>query len=251
VIDLSTVRLTEGRAWLHAFPVGRYVHPIHGELTFTAQRLQRIADGVNSGVRGISLALDYDHRGDVSKGGRAAGWVDGAEVRSDGLWLSVSFTAQAAAEIRAGEWRYFSPEFAPTWTDPRTGVVHTDVLLGGALTNRPFLRDLAPIAASEGAVHTPRSASLVGAGFGGAGRGQPGTVTTPPAPVGTGTRGAASVPTRLAESVAALRFFEAMGHALLSSPDAFDQAMEQAAREDPAGYAAYRQTTYVDGGRRR
>lgn len=247
MIDLSTVRLTEARTWLHAFPLGRYLHPVHGPLVFTRERLQRIADGVNRGIRGVALALDYEHRGDVAKGGKAAGWIDWAEVRGDGLWLAVNFTAEALAEVRAGAWRYLSPEFAPSWTNPRTGQEHVDVLLGGGLTNRPFLRDLAPIAASEGAIHTPGSGSLLGLGFGGGGgRG------TPPAGASRERQGRAresgtAPPTRLAETVAALRFAEVIGRHLGSA--SFDEAIEQAAREDPAGYAAYRASTYVDGRR--
>jgi hypothetical protein len=107
---------------------------------------------VNGGVRGITPALDYDHREDRAKGGKAAGWVEAAEVRPDGLWIAVAFTAEALAEVRGGAWRYISPEFVTEWTHPRTGVRHTDVLLGAALTNRPFLRDLAPVAACEPAI---------------------------------------------------------------------------------------------------
>jgi phage I-like protein len=148
-IDLGGVRLAEDRpTWLHAFPLGRYLHPVHGELTFTRDRLERIAEGVNGGVRGITPALDFDHRQDRAKGGKAAGWVEAAEVRPDGLWIAVRLTAEALAEVRAGAWRYLSPEFGD-WTDPRTGVRHEDVLMGAALTNRPFLRDLAPVAACE------------------------------------------------------------------------------------------------------
>jgi phage I-like protein len=148
-IDLGAVRLAEDRpTWLHAFPVGRYVHPIHGELVFTRERLAGIAEGVNQGIRGITPALDYDHREDRAKGGKAAGWIEAAEVRPDGLWIAVRLTAEALAEVRGGAWRYLSPEFG-AWDDPRTGVRHTDVLLGAALTNRPFLRDLAPVAACE------------------------------------------------------------------------------------------------------
>ncbi len=148
-IDLGAVQLAEDRpTWLHAFPLGRYVHPAHGELTFTRERLERIADGVNRGVRGISPALDFDHREDRAKGGKAAGWIEAAEVRADGLWIAVRLTAEALAEVRAGAWRYLSPEFGD-WTDPRTGTRHRDVLVGAALTNRPFLRDLAPVAACE------------------------------------------------------------------------------------------------------
>lgn len=148
-IDLGGVRLSENRpTWVHAFPLGRYVHPTHGELVFTLERLERLAEGVNRGVRGITPALDYDHREDRARGGMAAGWIEAAEVRPDGLWLAVRFTDEARAEVRAGAWRYLSPEFSD-WTDPRTGVRQRDVLLGAALTNRPFLRDLAPVAACE------------------------------------------------------------------------------------------------------
>jgi hypothetical protein len=152
-IDLGGVRLSEGRpTWVHAFPVGTYHHPVHGELHFTRVRLERIADGVNGGVRGITPALDFDHREDRAKGGKAAGWIEAAEVRPDGLWIAVAFTAEALAEVRAGAWKYISPEFVTEWTHPRTGVHHRDVLLGAALTNRPFLRDLQPVAACEPAI---------------------------------------------------------------------------------------------------
>lgn len=247
IIDLTAVRLTEGRAWLHAFPLGRYLHPVHGPLEFTAQRLQRIADGVNRGVRGVALALDYDHRGDVAKGGKAAGWIDYAEVRGDGLWLSVNFTAEALAEVRAEAWRYLSPEFAPEWTDPRTGVAHTDVLLGAALTNRPFLRDLAPIAASEGAIHTPASPGgvgggpVLGLGFGGGGRGEPPPVAVSPSPAPV------NPPVKLTELESLTRFMAVLGHNLGAAT--FDEALERASLEDPQGYAAYRQSVYTDGRR--
>jgi hypothetical protein len=105
-IDLGGVRLAEDRpTWLHAFPLGRYVHPVHGELVFTRERLERIAAGVNGGVRGITPALDFDHREDRTKGGKAAGWIIAAEVRADGLWIAVEWTGEALAEVRAGAWR--------------------------------------------------------------------------------------------------------------------------------------------------
>jgi Mu-like prophage I protein len=196
----------------------------------------------------VALALDFDHRGDVAKGGKAAGWIDYAEVRSDGLWLNVNFTAEALAEVRAGAWRYLSPEFAPSWADPRTGVVHTDVLMGAALTNRPFLRDLAPIAASErSTAHTGQgSPPVVGPAFGAGGRGGP---AIPDRSLSSRVVGDRSVPTRLTETVAALRFYEVVGRHLLADPTAFSAAIERASAEDPEGYRAYRETTYVDGGR--
>lgn len=185
-IDLGGVRLAEDRpTWLHAFPLGRYVHPTHGELHFTLERLERIADGVNRGVRGITPALDFDHREDRAKGGKAAGWIEAAEVRPDGLWIAVRLTTEALAEVRAGAWRYLSPEFGD-WTDPRTGVRHRDVLLGAGLTNRPFLRDLAPVAACEPAIWSSplvRSAGVTLADVLAGSRGGPSTAPAPAAPV--------------------------------------------------------------------
>ena len=148
-IDLRGVSLSEkDLTWLHAMPVGTYDHPVYGELSFTSERLQRFADNVKNRIRKIDLDIDYDHKQDSSKGSKAAGWIKDAEVRNDGLWIGVTFTERAKEEIDAGEWKYLSPEFQDHWTDA-SGTKYDDVLLGAGLTNRPFLKDLLPIAASE------------------------------------------------------------------------------------------------------
>ena len=134
-----------GNSWIHALPVGKYEHPEYGALDFTAEKVQNFALSVNSRVRGIDPDIDYDHK---DKTGKAAGWVKTAEARPDGLYLNIDWTPAAAAAIKAGEYRYFSPEFDDEWIDPQ-GVKHSDVLFGGALTNRPFLKDLLPVNLSE------------------------------------------------------------------------------------------------------
>jgi hypothetical protein len=227
-IDLGDVRLAEDEpTWLHAFPLGRYLHPVHGELVFTRERLEIIAAGVNGGVRGITPALDYDHREDKARGGMAAGWIEAAEVRSDGLWLAVAFTDKARREVRAGGWKYLSPEFG-TWIDPRTGVRHDDVLMGAALTNRPFLRDLEPVAASEPALAIWSAPLVRGAGITLADVLAGGRLdsTRPAAPADPVDSQAAFV--RLAEQVGGYR---------------------EAAHQDPAAWAAYRDAADLNGPR--
>jgi hypothetical protein len=103
-----------------------------------------MSDNVNRKVRGIDIAIDYDHNP-----GPAAGWVQTAEVKDNGLWLQVEWTPDAAEKLRKREYRYFSPEFSASWTDPKSSVKHQDVLMGGGLTNRPFLKDLLPVNLSE------------------------------------------------------------------------------------------------------
>ena len=142
-IDLFTVQLAEsGPTVLHAMPVNkRFKHPRYGTIDFTPQRVQRFADNVNNKVRGIEPDIDYDHKQSSAHGTKAAGWVTGAASRKDGLYLQVELTDEAREAIKKREFRYFSPEFADKWTDPNTGQVYQDVVFGGGLTNRPFLRD--------------------------------------------------------------------------------------------------------------
>jgi phage I-like protein len=156
MIELDGSALADsGLTWLHAMPIGRRQHPIYGELDFSPQRLQRFAANIKNRVRKIDPNIDYDHGQDTSKGNKAAGWIKDAEVRADGLWIGVTFTDAAIAEIKAGEWRYLSPEFVDEWTDAE-GAKYEDVVLGAGLTNRPYLKDLVPIAASEEYISTFR-----------------------------------------------------------------------------------------------
>jgi len=60
----------------------------------------------------------------------------------------VEWTQTAAEKIKEKAFKYFSPEFRDTWTDEH-GTKHNNVLFGGGITNRPFLKDLLPINLSE------------------------------------------------------------------------------------------------------
>lgn len=133
-------------SWMMAMPIGTYQHPVYGKINLTPDRIQRFADNVNNGIRGQDIDIDYDHK---EYGGQAAGWVKQADARSDGLWLLVEWTTKAFEEIKSKAYRYFSPEFEDTWTDPRNGVKFKDVLLGGGITNRPFLKGIQPLNLSE------------------------------------------------------------------------------------------------------
>jgi phage I-like protein len=151
-VDLSKVTLSDtatgAASWVHALPVGEYQHPLHGKLDFSPTKLAALAASVKNKTRGIVPDIDYDHKEDPAKGRQAAGWADDAEVRNDGLYLHVDWTPDAVADIKNKKYRYFSAEFTDTWTDP-TGKVHQDVLMGGGLTNRPFMKNLMPVNLSE------------------------------------------------------------------------------------------------------
>jgi phage I-like protein len=92
--------------------------------------------------------VDYDHQTDLAAvpgvGGTApaAGWIEDLEVRPDGIWGRVEWTAQAAERIRSREYRFISPVFSHT----RDGQVLA--LLRAGLTNKPNL-DLLALASAH------------------------------------------------------------------------------------------------------
>jgi hypothetical protein len=158
VVDLVTVKLdettTDGQtsdtSWVHALPLGEYQHPVFGKMKYTADKIRAFADSVNVRVRGIDPSINIMH-GVNGGDGEAAGWVKKAEARPDGLWVFVEWTKSAASKIKEKAWRYFSAEYQDKWTDAG-GREHRDVFFGGALTNRPYMKNLLPINLSEGSV---------------------------------------------------------------------------------------------------
>jgi len=147
LVDLQGCALAEeGPTWIQALPLGTYQHPVYGEIKITPERVQAFATNLSTQVIDKQPDIDYDHKKRVD---HAAGWVEAAEARQDGLWLNVSWTPKARQMLKDKEYRYFSPELVDEWKHPKTQAVHKDVLLGGALTNRPFLKDILPINLSE------------------------------------------------------------------------------------------------------
>src|SRR6478752_4132072 len=149
LVDISKIKFDEtaGKGtWIQAMPYNKYQHPVYGEIDLNPERGARFVANVKANVRGQDLDIDYDHK---EKDGKAAGWVHDAETRSDGVYLNVEWTPPALQAIKNKEYRYFSPEFDDEWTDPRDSITYKDVLFGGALTNRPFLKGILPINLSE------------------------------------------------------------------------------------------------------
>lgn len=137
----------DGRTWIQGLPLGQYQHPVHGPINITASRVANFVKNFYDKVRGTDLDIDYEHK---EFGSAAAGWVVEMEDRqTDGLWLQVEWTPKALQSLRDREYRYFSPEFADSWKHPKSGTTFKDVIFGGAITNRPFLKDILPINLSE------------------------------------------------------------------------------------------------------
>jgi len=127
--------------------VGSFNHPKYGEFDITTLVLEEMKQNFDANIRGIDIALDYFHDSDKE----ASGWLKELFLSEDGteLWGVVEWTPKARKMLAEREIRYFSPDFAFEWTDPETEKTYQNVLFGGGLTNRPFVKDMAAIVASE------------------------------------------------------------------------------------------------------
>jgi len=149
LVDLQKYSLGEGEGtsrWIQAFPYGEWSHPQYGKIIMNAERAARMAAGINQGVRDQDLPINYDH-GEQRKD--AAGWIQRADTRPDGLWVLVDWTREAFQRIKDKGYKYFSPEYANEWKHPANGQTFKDVFFGGALTNMPHLKGILPLNLAE------------------------------------------------------------------------------------------------------
>ena len=142
------VEMGEGSA-IQIARTGKFKHPEYGEFDITKADLQEMARNFKANVRGQDIPIDIDHD---HKGG-AVGWIRSVQVKDgDALWATPEWTEDGERLVADGRFKYFSPHFGP-WEDPESGAKHRLVLMSGAITNFPFLKNMQPIALSEFATY--------------------------------------------------------------------------------------------------
>ena len=146
---LSTLPLAPGAAWTMLLPAGK-ASPRDGRGPFIVggrAEMEAILDRTRRYHGGTDIVVDYDHQSVFAAkqgaGGtaRASGWIKELEIREDGIYGRIEWTAAAAAAIKAGEYRYLSPVI------PHTKAGRVVMILNAALTNSPAL-EMEAVAAS-------------------------------------------------------------------------------------------------------
>jgi phage I-like protein len=120
---------------------GIWFHPWYGEMVIADETLQNFVDHFYAGTTGYDLSVDQEHE----PSGGAAGWFRELSKRGDQLWAEIEWTPLGAQLLRDQVYRYFSIEYATVHQDDETGVKTPNVLQGGALTNRPYIKGMAPV----------------------------------------------------------------------------------------------------------
>lgn len=117
--------------------VAKGYHPRYGEIEVTEDHLKSFVKNFNSGVTGLDLAVNEDHEKK-----EAFGWYKDVWLSHDGqtAFASIQWNNKGTSALSEKDYRYFSPEFHFNYVHEHTGVEHGPTLLGGALTNYPFLK---------------------------------------------------------------------------------------------------------------
>ncbi|MEO8483336.1 MAG: phage protease [Acidobacteriota bacterium] len=149
----AAVADTPASSWIQVAVCGSFKK---GERKFaiTPVMLAEMVDNFSTGrhpVPPTELCIDYEHLSGIDtdnpEAGKAAGWIKQLELRADDaeVWARVEWTPPAAERLRAKEYKFISPEFAFNFMTPTMDVIGC-TLLAAAITNRPFLQGMEPIA---------------------------------------------------------------------------------------------------------
>lgn len=125
-------------------------HPAYGELKFDRAFAERVVANFQS--YGGAVTGDYDHGTDDPRSpeqGVSAGVVRAVKIEGDAVYAYLEPTPRALRYVEDGEYRLASPTVALDWTNPTTGEKQGPTLLAVALTNRPFIRGMEPVAAVD------------------------------------------------------------------------------------------------------
>lgn len=140
----------EPKGWVLLIPAGKF-SARDGRGPFVAgvrADMETIVARTRAYHGATEILVDYDHqsvfaaKNGVGGTAKAAGWLKQLEVRNDGIYGRIEWTAAARAAIRAGEYRYLSPVIPSRKSDGRILMI-----LNVALTNSPAV-DLETVAAS-------------------------------------------------------------------------------------------------------
>lgn len=126
--------------WIPYLPKpGSYKHVKYGTIDITSERNARLVTNMNDGVYQSRIPLDAEHETKLSG---AMAWMTAMRQNEDGSAdAHVEWTDRGRKMLEGGRFNYISPQWYTSWEDPATEKTHEDVIIGGALTTRPFFKE--------------------------------------------------------------------------------------------------------------
>jgi len=130
---------------IQVLKVGKFEHPDYGMLEFTPKTFETFIKNFENKVPQEHIAYDFRHRPDWG----AAAWLRNLFTKEDGLWAKVELTKRGYESLKDKEFLYFSTEYVDDYVDKSDGKKFGPTILGGGLTNRPFIKGMAPAILSQ------------------------------------------------------------------------------------------------------
>ncbi len=128
---------------------GSYEHPSYGTIDMSAERIANFVSNFKAEIYQARIPVDLEHQTKVSG---AAGWITGLKTNEDGsVDATVEWTDMGNEALKNDRFNFVSPEWYDEWQSPIDRKDYSDVLIGAALTTRPFFKApaLRPLAATE------------------------------------------------------------------------------------------------------
>lgn len=141
----------DGAKWIQLAKPGSFRGHRAGPFELNARVFGEII--ANFRAFGQEVPVDHEHQteepasGLGDQGAPAQGWIKDMRIQGGELWGLVAWNAKAKAQIDAGEYKYFSPAIRFNARDPVSGQNIGALMTSGAMTNNPFLKGMAPLAA--------------------------------------------------------------------------------------------------------
>lgn len=147
--QFSEIEAENNVRWVEAFRYGNWLDSTGENNVIDEKFAEQVKENFEKDVRGIELAIDYEHGTDPARGKEASGWVKDMVVLDDKMMWAIEFTEEAVDAIKSNKFRYFSPTWMPEWVHNGTHMKHENVPIGGALTNRPIQKGIAAVNFAE------------------------------------------------------------------------------------------------------
>lgn len=127
---------------------GKWEHPLFGTININSDTFKSFIKNFKAGIPYGQFAMDYRHMPERG----AAGWIQKVYTAGNNgneLWYRVEWTPRGEESIKNKEFIFSSIEYHDNYKDAESGKTFGPTILGGALTNRPFIKGMKPIAMSE------------------------------------------------------------------------------------------------------
>ena len=136
--------------------MGKFKHPWYGTLNFDQKFFDSLVKNFEADIPNPEIAFDFSHQPDLG----AAAWINKTFVEENNLMANVTLTEKGEESLRKKEFKYFSIEYTDDYVEyefseglddkgnvveRETKISHGPTILGGGLTNRPFIKGMAPV----------------------------------------------------------------------------------------------------------